>query len=183
MRIRTTQGKQSLTELARRLFPARGPHAAERRKQAVAALRRANPHLDPDASLPEGTPILVPDEAGPGPDLPSSRGAALQLTEDAAARLRAALSGAGKLLRAGLEAERKREEEASRQIQQHRQELVEADPSIKDRLATIQAAAKARRDALSEQDRLQKAGLAQLFKDLDELIKAASLDGGDPPLR
>src|SRR5215213_1996584 len=100
MRIHSTRGETNLTDLARLLFKLPGPREAALTREAVAALRRANPHLRPDAAIPEGTPVLVPDVEGLEPAA-ASRGVGSDLADDAAKQLRAALGAAATALDAG----------------------------------------------------------------------------------
>jgi hypothetical protein len=65
MRYATTQGDESMTALAARIFGV-GPRTQVARR-AAKALRKANPALAEVASLPKGTPIAVPPVEGGKP--------------------------------------------------------------------------------------------------------------------
>ncbi|MBX9583794.1 MAG: hypothetical protein K2X87_26125 [Gemmataceae bacterium] len=171
MRVVAGGGEKDLTELARKVFKLGGRREADDVARAVEALRRANPRLRPDAAVPAGEPVVVPEVEGLAPAADRA-GPADDPADDLTGQLKTALGGVAKSLDAGLDEEAKAEEEADRQLARVEKELVAADPESRERVAKVREAGEARRAGLADRRRADREALAQLGKDLDELARA-----------
>ncbi len=170
MRYVTAQSKTTLSDLTRRLFEIQGPQAAERAKQAEAALEQANPHLRDLTQVPAGTLILVPDVPGVSSTAPQ---AAPLISPQLATLLTQALAEAKAVLEQSL-ASQTQEVENTVALTKKRElkEAVKQAVDLNKRLAQITNQAKARIKEVQTIKKAQIQGLAQLRQDLDELIKS-----------
>jgi hypothetical protein len=180
MRIAAGGGEKDLAELARKVFKLGGRREADDVARAVEALRRANPHLRPDAPVPAGEPVAVPEVEGLTPAA-ARAGPADDLADDLVKQLKTALGEVAKELDAGLDQEAKDEEEADRQLAGVERELLAADPESRERVARVREAMKARRAELADRRRADRKALDQLGQDLDELARALRPARDDRP--
>ncbi len=169
MNIISAQGEKNFTEMARRIFPVSGARSAAMERAAVAALKRANPHLSPDKPLEPGTPVFVPaiDRA----DAPSPKIDLLDETKRAATQLLDALHGVEKELEAAVQ--KKIESDASMlsALKKHSRELSEGGDDAAGRIKKIQATMKAEEKSAAEEAKGRRADFARLQKELGSFLE------------
>lgn len=166
MKIVTSQGETTLSELVDRLFAPKGPKAAELTRQAESALLRANPHLRGQKKLPAGTLVVVPDVPGlaPGATTPT-----LALEQDVLSQLRQTLTGARAALERSFASETLAVETTSALVKSREMKvLVKPLPDLQDRLAQVTIAAKAAQKSIAARKAAGDQDLAQLEKDLGQ---------------
>lgn len=173
MRFATLQGEQNLADVVGRLFQIKGRRAKTLAKEAEVALLRANPHLHDLKKVPEGTLIIVPEVAG------------LKLAEE----IRPVEAAAGEMvqevsrelgtIRAALEAAATRHTaEANNTLQllksRELRALARRVPAVQERLPKITTEANARLEEAKALKIFQEQTLAQLDKDLKDLVQLFS---------
>ena len=167
MNVTTSGGDDNLKELARRLYKIRGKRAEIHEAEAVAALRKANPHLRADKPVRAGTLVVVPDVEGlhAATVPPASR----DTTTQGADVLRQALDRASRVLLAAARSEQSRQESMSKSLEEHLDE--ELDSSVRAGMTSVQHAAKDQIKALEEHSKRVRSNIARVGKDLDNLLK------------
>jgi len=164
MAFATFQGEHSVTEIASKLFV---KLTAAQRKQAEAAILKANPELRHIAKLKPGTLLRIP------PELSGLRPAKRRELEQPealiAGTLTDALSAYGKRIAERMEADRT-------QITTQQQLLKSSDftkaiagePKLKEAAKSLQAVLATRAKASAQREKALAAALEQAMKDLDE---------------
>jgi hypothetical protein len=167
MEVRTAHGEESLAELAERLFRTGGSKA--RAREALAALKRANPHLDPRKAIAPGTPVLVPPVEGLAPA--AGPAPAADLAKEAAQELREALHHAGEALGAARARAAAEDEAALAAVKKGERELKALGDDAAGELKQFRDAAKARRKESEGQAKAQEDGLKRLQSSIDKFLK------------
>jgi hypothetical protein len=171
MRIITSDGNETLREIARRVFKVRGTRAELRERKSVAALLAANPHLAPNRSIPTGTVVVVPDaESLPRPEV-GAAGLSARSSGEHAAVVRKAMETAAGSLYAAADHQRRADEAMLELLEKHKRELKSADEDVQAQVAKVQKAAAVRAKALDAQAKRAKANFGQLSKQFDEFVK------------
>ena len=132
------------------------------------ALRQANPQLGDLAKVPAGALVIVPDVPGvQTASLPSLTGP----SADVIAQLERVLAGAKNLLRQAA-ASQAQESDTSLSLVKNRAlvKVVKQTPGLQSRLSEIADAAKAQTKKMADDEAAYSKGLAQLKKDLSNLI-------------
>lgn len=169
MRYATTQGDESVTALAARIFGV-GPRTKLARR-AAKALRDANPVLAEVASLPKGTPVAVPSVEGGKPTV------RLRELSDFATRgvfraTRADAEPLGELLATIADARRAT---ADRQLKRLRSAAVKRaardDPAIAARVERAVAWAEGERAAATELKASRRLAVTALGEDIARLLE------------
>ena len=167
MEVRMSHGEGNLEELAGRLFRTRGSRAGTRR--VLAALRQANPHLDPRKPIPPGTPILVPPVEGIDPA--PAPGPSADVTKQAVADLREALRHAGEALDEARARAAGEDESVLAQLKKSERELKALGDEATEGLKQSRDAVKARQKESAGQVKVQEDGLKQLQAAIDQFVK------------
>lgn len=173
MRIASTEGERKLSDLAGRVFQLKGARAAERAKEAEAALLEANPHLRNLSKLPAGTLLIVPEVAGvkASGEAPAVGQAARDLT----GALKASLDGVEAVLE---KAAVRQTESAAGQIKILRSRevkaLAETDADVRKRVEAATRAAEEERAGAKELRKVQTDALTQLREDLEAFLELHS---------
>lgn len=162
MNIAETKGDKSVKALATRLLatPAKGSVKATQ-AEMEASLLRLNPQLENIGELPEGTPIVVPDDFGLAPDQSTTplRG----LTEGLLAQNEAALTSLRGLFADGAEEATARTKRVEAWLgSKDAGEAVRVTPDLKEVFASAKG-------ALGTASTEQATALAARTKALDEL--------------
>jgi ElaB/YqjD/DUF883 family membrane-anchored ribosome-binding protein len=173
MRFATLQENEDVSKLARRLFR---PKTKEAQQEAEKLLLKVNPFLADPKQGKAGAILVLPDIPGVEPT-----GEARSGPEFAAALLRQARDRVGDLGEALASGLQHREDQAKTTLEQVKspavRKLAKNNVEIEKRLDAIADDAKARIDRSKEIRKLQKIGLQELEKDLDEMIQRI---GGSP---
>lgn len=170
MRFATLKGERSVSELAGRLFRLRGPGMGARAREVETALVRANPQLRDLERLPEGVMIVVPEIADVEPaeearpvDVGASAvvGEVRRVLGDVRTALGAAAANHAAEATETLNLLKSRELKA----------LAGTTPGLSERLPRIADAAHERLKEAKATQAFQEQALAQLERDLDDLMK------------
>lgn len=168
MQYATTQGDESVTALAARIFGV-GPRTQVARR-AAKALREANPVLAEVASLPKGTPVAVPSVEGGKPTV-RLRELSDFATRGAFRATRADAEPLGELLAAIADA---REASADQQLKRLRSAAMKRaakdDPATAARVQRAVARAEGERAAAKALRASQKGAVAALGEDMARLL-------------
>ena len=170
MRFAMLKGERNLSDLVGRLFQIKGPRAKALAREAEAALLRDNPHLRHLRTVPEGTVIVVPDVADVNPAEEA------RPVGDVAGEMIGKVRRALDAFRPALEASITRQtEEATKTLELLKSEelvaLARKEPALKERLPKIAEEATARLKEAKALKTVHEQALAQIQRDLDDLIK------------
>ena len=165
MDIITAKEKTTLAELARRLFASDPDNAKAVERKAIAALRKANPHLKPNESLPEGAPVLVPQIDGAKRAAGRSKGIEFA---SKASELKRALATLEDLLQKSWEQREQQEQSAAEDLKLHTREF---SPEMKKQVRVVQEAATRRKKEGTEERKQQQQALIRLKKDFQQISK------------
>lgn len=172
--LHLTPRNEDVRLLARRAYRLEGPDAAAIEERAVAAILRANPHLDANVDVPAGAVIALPEieSVSPHPHAGRFFETAEAADHDRAATLnqmRGALSDASKQLTEGLRYQRRREDSTVKTIERHRQDLVSIDDRFAEHLNQLDKDANARLEAMKDEANENRKRLKILTDGLDQL--------------
>jgi hypothetical protein len=172
MYVATFKGEKSLSQLVSRLFKSEGSGPSNVAKETARILLQANPQLANLDTLPEGSPIVIPDT--PLPPKTSEVSDTSSLTPKTrvsliAQTLALAKNTAGKSFSDALA----RANAASEQVRQPEFQTAAAkDPAVAERVNAIAANAKAMAQTVqATQSQLQQA-LAQVQQDLAKFFNS-----------
>ena len=167
MKFSTYQGERSVAELTRRLFDIKGRKSEELRKQAEAALLRANPHLRELNKASAGMPIVVPDVPGVEP---AKATPPITLGQDVLGQLRRALAGAHDAIERAVASETD-DNDTAKEVLKNRllKDLGRQVPDLEKRITQVTDGVKARQKEIAAFKTSSARDLAQLQKDFAQL--------------
>lgn len=170
-------GSHSLRSIARTTYNLSGTGARARERAALAALVRANPHLEESATVPAGAVLVIPEVTGVERNPEPRDRAAPEVDSDRRAelgRMREAITEAGKELAAGYRKRSAKEKRNVEVLKKHGGELIGLDSSLRRRIPEWEDAFQARLESLKSESAAMRSKLKELAEGvevLDQVLK------------
>lgn len=178
-RLHLSDASHTLRSIARHTYQLSGAGARARETAALAALVRANPHLEEGATVPAGTVLVIPEISGIERNREALDIAAPE--RDRAAdlgRMRDAVAEAGSVLTASYRDRSQAENRSLEVLQKHGPELLKAAPALRSELGEMEAAYRARIESLKSESGASRRQLRELVEGIETLGRALVDRGG-----